>query len=135
MSVRYRVTKSHTSNQPKSKKRILILSDDFQLASSLSLYFGEEFDVQTVEQFEQARDIIIQDNADLLLFDFGLPDNQIPESLSIIRRKKRIPIVLMYVFHEKTLPIELEIRKYADAVFYKPVNIVDVLGQIRLFLS
>lgn len=135
MSAQHRVIKSYTSNQPKSKKRILILSDDSQLASSLSLYFGEEFDVQTVEEFDQARDIIIQDNADLLLFDFGLPDNRIPESLSIIRRKKNIPIVLMYVFHEKTLPIELEIRKYADAVFYKPVNIVDVLGQIRLFLS
>ncbi len=135
MSAQHRVIKSYTSNQPKSKKRILILSDDSQLASSLSLYFGEEFDVQTVEEFEQARDIIIQDSADLLLFDFGLPDKRIPESLSIIRRKKNIPIVLMYVFHEKTLPIELEIRKYADAVFYKPVNIVDVLGQIRLFLS
>ncbi len=135
MSAQHRVIKSSISNQPKSKKRILILSDDSQLASSLSLYFGEEFDVQTVEEFEQARDIIIQDSADLLLFDFGLPDKRIPESLSIIRRKKNIPIVLMYVFHEKTLPIELEIRKYADAVFYKPVNIVDVLGQIRLFLS
>jgi len=135
MSVQHRVIKSHTSNKPQSKKRILILSDDSQLASSLSLYFGEEFDVQTVEEFEHARDIIIQDNADLLLFDFGLPDNRIPESLSIIRRKKNIPIVMMYVFHEKTLPIELEIRKYANAVFYKPVNIVDVLGQIRLFLS
>jgi DNA-binding response OmpR family regulator len=129
------VLKSHSSNQPKNKKRILILSDDSQLASSLSLYFGEEFDVQTVEQLEHARDIIIRDNADLLLFDFGLPDNRIPESLSVIKRNKNIPIVLMYVFHKKALPIELEIRKYTDAVFYKPVNIVDVLGQIRQFLS
>jgi DNA-binding response OmpR family regulator len=125
----------HTEGQPKGKKRVLILSDDSQLALSLSLFFGDEFDVQTVEHFDHARDIIIQNNADLLLIDFGLPDDRIPRSLSTIRQRKQIPIVLMYVFHEKKMAIESEIRKYADAVFYKPVNLLDVLGKIRLFLS
>ncbi len=113
----------------------MILSDDSQLASSLSLFFGDEFEVQTVEQFDQARDIIKQGNVDLLLIDFGLPDNRISHSLSNLKSRKKIPVILMYVFHEKKIPIESEIRKYADAVFYKPVNITDVLGRIRLFLS
>lgn len=134
-SVQKSFSNSHIRDRKKYRKRILILSDDSQLASSLSLFFGEEFDVQTVEQFDQARDIIIQENADLLLIDFGLPDNRISQSLSTIKSRKKIPVILMYVFHEKKLSIESEIRKYADAVFYKPVNIIDVLGQIRLFLS
>jgi len=122
-------------NNPTAKKKVLILSDDSQLAMSLSLFFGEEFDVQTVDKFDHARDIIGQNNADLLLIDYGLPDDRFPKSLSSIRRQKQIPIVLMYVFHEKKGIIESEIRKYADAVFYKPVNILEVLGKIRLYLS
>jgi DNA-binding response OmpR family regulator len=126
---------SHIADRPKSRKKILILSDDSQLALSLSLFFGEEFEVQTVEQFDQARDIIHNGRADLFLIDFGLADDTITRSLSTIKRRKKIPIILMYVFHEKKVGAESEIRKYADAVFYKPVNVLDVLGQIRLFLS
>ncbi len=129
------LSNSHTRARKKDKKRILILSDDSQLASSVSLFFGDEFEVQTVEQFDQARDIIKQGNVDLLLIDFGLPDNRISHSLSNLKSRKKIPVILMYVFHEKKIPIESEIRKYADAVFYKPVNLTDVLGRIRLFLS
>jgi len=129
------ISNSFTGDRDKDKKRILILSDDSQLASSLSLFFGDEFDVQTVEQFDQVREILNRGHADLLLIDFGLPDNRISQSLSNLKGRKKIPVILMYVFHEKKIPIESEIRKYADAVFYKPVNITDVLGRIRLFLS
>lgn len=128
-------TDRYTENKGRSKKRILILSDDSQLALSLSLFFGEEFDVQIVEQFDHAWELITHNHADLLLVDFGLPDDHISKSLSNIRRRKKIPIVLMYVFHEKKVSLETELRKHVDAVFYKPVNILDVLGQIRLFLS
>jgi len=126
---------THNTNRAGHKKKVLILSKDTQLALSLSLFFGDEFEVQTVEKFDQARDIIAQNGADLLLIDYGLPDDHIPGSLSSIRQKKDIPIVMMYVFHEKKIKIESEIRKYTDAVFYKPVNILDVLGKIRLFIS
>lgn len=126
---------SHITGRSEGKKRVLILSDDPQLAVSLSLYFGDEFDVQTVENFDHARDVIKRDNADLLLIDFGIPHDRIPRSLSSIHRQKKVPIVMMYVFHEKKAALENEIRKYADAIFYKPVNLLDVLGKIRLFLS
>jgi len=126
---------THNADRAGLKKKVLILSKDAQLALSLSLFFGDEFEVQTVEKFDHAGDIIGQNGADLLLIDYGLPDDHIPKSLSSIRQKKDIPIVMMYVFHGKKIKIESEIRKYADAVFYKPVNILDVLGKIRLFLS
>jgi len=134
-AVQNSLSHTHNSKQPTNKKKVLILSKDTQLALSLSLFFAEEFEVQTVEQFDHAGDIIGQDDADLLLIDYGMPDDHIPKSLSSIRRRKNIPIVMMYVFHEKKMSIESEIRKYTDAVFYKPVNILDVLGKIRLCLS
>lgn len=118
------------------RKKILIISDDSQLAQSLSLFFGEEFDVSTVEHFDDVLRLISQKRADLLLVDFGLPDAKISESLGSLKRQGlTIPIVLMYAYHERKKSVESEIRKYADAVFYKPVNIFEVLGQIRIFLS
>jgi DNA-binding NtrC family response regulator len=120
----------------KNRKKILILSDDSQLAMSLSLFFGDEFEVKTVEHFNDAREIIKRNEADLLLVDFGVPDDRMPVSLGNLKdRNENIPMILMYVFHERKKPVDVAIRKLADAVFYKPVNLLDVLGQIRVFLS
>jgi DNA-binding response OmpR family regulator len=129
---------SHPSvkDRKTARKKIVILSDDLHLSQSLSLFFGNEFDVQTVDSFTDVSSIVCSSTVDLLLVDFGLPEPCISKSLCAIRESGcTIPIVLMYVFHEKKKNQESEMRKYADAVFYKPVNILDVLGQIRIFLS
>ncbi len=118
------------------RKRIAILSDDSTLSLSLTLFFENEFDVSVVSNPADVPGLIRNDAADLLLIDTGLPNKEVSRLLGDIRSSsKHFPIVSMYVFHDRSRLIDNDIKKNSDAVFYKPANILDVLGQIRLLLS
>ena len=123
-------------NRIDRKKRILIISDDLSLALNLSLFLADEFSVDTIDHQCETVDKVDNLKTDLLLVDYGLPGKEISKTLSKIRTyDKKLPIVSMYVYHEKSKSVDSDLKRCCDAVFYKPVNILDVLGRIRSLLS
>jgi DNA-binding response OmpR family regulator len=118
------------------KKRIVILSDDVYLSHSLSLFLENEFEVEAVDHYSKAIEVVSTHKTDLLLVDYGLPGKEISRIIDAIRSSdKKLPIVSMYVYHEKSKRADSDLKRCCDAVFYKPVNILDVLGRIRVLLS
>ncbi len=118
------------------KQRIVILSSDATLGLSLSLFFENVYKVSSTSEEEMVTKALESGMADLLIIDSGLFDTDLLDLVDAVRRvRPEIPVIVMYVYQEKMRVLEDRLRPRVDMIFYKPVDLAQVSGEIRVLLA
>ena len=82
-----------------TKQKILIVDDDSNIAELISLYLTKEFyEVQIVEDGEQALQVFDTFQPNLILLDLMLPGMDGYQVCREIRRRSNTPIIMLSVW-------------------------------------
>jgi DNA-binding response OmpR family regulator len=116
-------------------KKILVVEDDINLASSLSEYLIREgFNVETVSKVKDAEEKLLKP-VDLLILDWMLPDGQGVDLLRSIRQKGNfIPTIILSARAElvdKVMGLELGANDYMTKPFEPRELLARARGLIR----
>lgn len=111
-------------------KNILFFSPDLNLCASLLMFFNDKYSVTTTTDFESLKNIIKNSPCDLLVID-AEPTQRIETFCREINEQRdHIPIILTYVFTIKYKDRESSLKKFIDAIFYKPIDLIEVSQKI-----
>lgn len=116
------------------KQKILIVDDDFNIAELISLYLVKEcFDTKIAEDGEEAIKIFQEYNPNLVLLDLMLPGIDGYEVCREIRKKSKVPIIMLSAKGEvfdKVLGLELG----ADDYMIKPFDSKELVARVKAVL-
>ena len=117
-----------------TKQKILIVDDDSNIAELISLYLTKEFyEVQIVEDGEQALQVFDTFQPNLILLDLMLPGMDGYQVCREIRRRSNTPIIMLSAKGEvfdKVLGLELG----ADDYMIKPFDSKELVARVRAVL-
>lgn len=110
------------------KKKILIVDDEIQINKILSRYLAKDFTVDTVENGNQALQMLSSNFYDLVIMDVIMPEKEGIEKLIEIRKKSEIKIIIMSGGGRIGPQSYLKIAKAvgADEVIEKPFELSDL---------
>ncbi|MDT3697281.1 MAG: hypothetical protein ROY99_12935 [Ignavibacterium sp.] len=115
-------------------KNIVIYSPDFSLCYSLLLYLQTQYKVVTTTVLEVVSSLVCSNSADLVILD-SEPNNEVIILCEQIKKcNGDLPLILTYVFNDKNLDRENEIKKFVNEIFYKPFDLNDISSKIPLLL-
>ena len=116
------------------KQKILIVDDDSNIAELISLYLTKEFyEVQIVEDGEQALQVFDTFQPNLILLDLMLPGMDGYQVCREIRRRSNTPIIMLSAKGEvfdKVLGLELG----ADDYMIKPFDSKELVARVKAVL-
>ncbi len=132
-----------TIRQPKmspgrtvEKQRIVILSSDATLGLSLSLFLENVYRVSSTSEEEMVTKALESGMVDLLIIDIGLFDTGLLDLVGSVHAiQPDLPVIVMYVYQEKMRQLEDRLRTRVSMIFYKPVDLAQVSGEIRVLLA
>ena len=117
-----------------SKQKILIVDDDANIAELISLYLTKEFyEVQIVEDGEQALQVFNTFQPNLILLDLMLPGIDGYQVCREIRTRSNIPIIMLSAkgeIFDKVLGLELG----ADDYMIKPFDSKELVARVKAVL-
>ena len=117
-----------------TKQKILIVDDDSNIAELISLYLTKEFyEVQIVEDGEQALQVFDTFQPNLILLDLMLPGIDGYQVCREIRHTSDVPIIMLSAKGEtfdKVLGLELG----ADDYIIKPFDSKELVARVRAVL-
>ncbi len=117
-----------------SKQKILIVDDDTNIAELISLYLTKEFyEVQIVEDGEQALQVFDTFQPNLILLDLMLPGMDGYQVCREIRSRSNTPIIMLSAKGEvfdKVLGLELG----ADDYMIKPFDSKELVARVKAVL-
>lgn len=138
-----KMNKSHNQDQleiltkiTQFKKRILIYSVDNDFCQSLTLLFQSKYHVFSTIDINKIVEISEKENIDLVLVDSINSDERV--FLHVKKLKNLLPeikIVLLYVYKFSYIEMEKRYREIVDGLFYKPVDIYQVMGVMKDLLK
>lgn len=111
-------------------KKIMIIEDDKIVASELyDLLVNASYEAMVLEDFRNAKDIILSSNVDLILLDINIPFLNGELLLKDIRKESNIPIIMVT---SKTSEADevLSMSYGADDYITKPYNPIILLLRI-----
>ncbi len=116
-------------------KSILFFSPDLNLCASLLMFFNEKYSVTTTTDLQTLENLTGSIAFDLLVID-AEPMDSIWNICSRINseEKKHTPVILTYVYTVKYRDKEKKFKQYIDAVFYKPIDLIEVSNKIDQLL-
>ena len=118
-----------------TKQKILIVDDDSNIAELISLYLTKEFyEVQIVEDGEQALQVFDTFQPNLILLDLMLPGMDGYQVCREIRRRSNTPIIMLSAKGEvfdKVLGLELG----ADDYMIKPFDSKELVARVKQFCA
>jgi DNA-binding response OmpR family regulator len=113
---------------------LLIVEDDATVRETLALNLrAEGYVVETAEDGEQALERTRQVNPDLVVLDVMLPKLDGLTLLRILRRKSRVPVILLTARGTETDKI-VGLETGADDYVVKPFSLGELLARIRAAL-
>lgn len=114
-------------------RNILFYSPDLNFCASMLMFFNDKYSVTTTTSLETFESILNSSSFDLLVLD-SEPTPKINELCKkISSEEKHSPIILTYVYTIKYKQIEQELKQIVDAIFYKPIDMVEVSQKIDYF--
>lgn len=117
-----------------SKQKILIVDDDANIAELISLYLTKEFyEVQIVEDGEQALQVFDTFKPNLILLDLMLPGMDGYQVCREIRSRSNTPIIMLSAkgeIFDKVLGLELG----ADDYMIKPFDSKELVARVKAVL-
>lgn len=116
------------------KQRLMILEDDEDLAEGISLSLNSaDLEFVLCKTIAEAKDMLLHQSFDLLIFDINLPDGSGLELCREVRESSRIPIALLTAKN-----MELDIVKGlecgADDYITKPFSLMVLRARVRALL-
>ncbi len=118
-----------------TKKTIFIYSPDLHFCFSLSMLFEDRYNVVTTTNPGMLESCVGTYAADLVLVDASPTQTLISQFTKLKTHNERIPIILLYVYSQKSVEMDKAIRTQVDSVFYKPFEIEAVSKRINELLS
>lgn len=115
-------------------KNILFYSPDLNFCASMLMLFQDKYHVTATTALETVKKISEIERFDLVVLD-SEPDTTISElCVKLHEKNNALPIILIYVFKGKFKEAEEEIREKVAAIFYKPINLIEVSKTIDKLL-
>lgn len=129
-----RVLQGMDIHEDQRKKTIVIYSPDLNFGFSLTMLLQDRYNVITTTNPGTLRSLAGDHDADLVLMD-AVPSGQIIERIDALKaQNKHMPVILLYVFDQRSSDFDRKIRNHVDAVFYKPLDISAVSARIQELL-
>ncbi|AFH49018.1 Hypothetical protein IALB_1308 [Ignavibacterium album JCM 16511] len=111
-------------------KRVVIYSPDFSLCYSLMMYLQTHYRVIATTDLEIVSGLICNKTADLVIID-AEPDSELIDKCEKFKKcRSEIPIILTYVFTNKSKDSESRIKQIVDEIFYKPFDLNEITSKI-----
>lgn len=118
-----------------SKKKILIIEDEKTICQELTeLLTNEGYEAEYLKQFDNAKNDILEKNADLLLLDINIPGINGEMLLREIRKTSDVPIIMVTSRTGETDEV-LSMSYGADDYITKPYNPTILLLRIAAILK
>ena len=115
-------------------KKILIVEDDEKLRNELEIFLNNNgYKAQTLKEFKDTINKILEINPDLLLLDINLPEADGEYICKELRKKSEMPIIIV-TSRESEIDELLCINYGADHYITKPFNIQILLVKIGSLL-
>ena len=113
------------------KKLIQIVEDDSSVKKLLEITFKEyEFNSISSESKKNAMLMFLSHNPDLMIVDLELPDGDGKDLIKQIKKKKKIPIIVLTARHDEKEVIKA-LDYGADDYMTKPFSVNELLARIR----
>jgi len=107
-------------------KKIIVYSPDSNVCLSLFMYLQSDYNVTTTTDVSILKTITQHIKFDLLIIDTQ-PSNSLEVFCKEMKeRHPEIPVILTYVYQDNYKAFDLNIRKYINSVFYKPIDLFEV---------
>lgn len=117
-----------------AKKKILIIEDEKTICQELTeLLTNEGYEAEYLKQFDNAKNDILEKNADLLLLDINIPGINGEMLLREIRKTSDVPIIMVTSRTGETDEV-LSMSYGADDYITKPFNILEVKARIKAIM-
>ncbi len=114
--------------------KILIVEDDEKLRNELEIFLSNNgYEAQTLKDFKNTINKILEINPDLLLLDINLPEADGEYICKELRKKSDMPIIIV-TSRESEIDELLCINYGADHYITKPFNIQILLAKINSLL-
>lgn len=118
-----------------SNKKILIIEDEKTICQELTeLLTNEGYEAEYLKQFDNAKNDILEKNADLLLLDINIPGINGEMLLREIRKTSDVPIIMVTSRTGETDEV-LSMSYGADDYIIKPYNPTILLLRIAAILK
>lgn len=118
-----------------AKKKILIIEDEKTICQELTeLLTNEGYEAEYLEQFDNAKNDILEKNADLLLLDINIPGINGEMLLREIRKTSDVPIIMVTSRTGETDEV-LSMSYGANDYITKPYNPTILLLRIAAILK
>jgi DNA-binding response OmpR family regulator len=118
-------------NRGKMTGRVLIIEDDAKIRMLLKEYLeGNDFQVNTLSDGNNAIDFINTESPDIVILDIMLPGKNGLEVLKEIRQKNSIPVIMLTAKGEDADRI-VGLELGADDYLPKPFNPRELLARMR----
>ncbi len=115
--------------------KILIVEDDEKLRKELKIFLENNgYEVKILEQFKNAVDNILKENADLILLDINLPYADGEYICKEIRKVSDLPII-MVTSRNSEIDELISLNNGADQYVVKPYNVQILLAKIAGLLK
>lgn len=118
-----------------ANKTVLLFSPDLDLCTSLTLLLQNRFKIVTTTQFEFVHKIVDTLNPHILIADLT-PSEKLVDSIT--RLKADVPNLKIILFLDSWInykKIESSLMKIADAIFYQPIDLIEINKKLDLLIN
>ena len=113
------------------KYNILICDDEKDIVNALKIYLSQEdYILHTAYNGIQALDIVEHETIDIILLDIMMPEMDGLETITKLRERYNLPVILLTAKSEDTDKI-LGLDLGADDYITKPFNAMEVIARVR----
>lgn len=112
-------------------KRILLVDDETQITRTLKRSLAaHRYDIRTAADGESALDLFADWSPDLVITDLSMPEMSGVELCRELRKKSKVPIIVLSVKGEEKSKVEA-LDAGADDYVTKPFGIDELLARVR----
>ncbi|MEO6583997.1 MAG: response regulator transcription factor [Ferruginibacter sp.] len=113
-------------------QKILLIEDDPEIASLLTLHFNsEEFELTWAEKYSEALAKTTAEKYHLIIMDITLPDGNGIELCKRLRKNDNSTPVIMLSCHSDESDKVLSLEVGADDYITKPFGVMELLARVR----
>lgn len=119
--------------QEKQMDKILIVEDDVKLNNGIKLALRSEYQCIQAWNMESARNILIEQEVDLILLDINLPDGNGMDFLTELRQKRMVPVIILTA-NNMEMDIVTGLELGANDYITKPFSLMVLRARVAVQL-
>ena len=123
-----------TQDVDEDKRTILIYSPDLNFCFSLFMLFQDRYNVVTTTNPGMLETFVTNYSAALVIIDATPSQKMIDRLARMKHANMHLPVIMLYVYSQKDVGLDREVRNHVDSVFYKPFDVGAVSKRIEELL-